>query len=210
MGPARELAPALKDVPVGLLVTGSQDLARRVQSASSCPVSTLPSVMDVTSTFDSIGAVVWILVDISRAQSLDELGTLRTSDYWGPVFAVATHFNGTQLADLARTRTRPLALDCTDAALSLLLNEATGWSKPYVRFRECCVQWSLTPREQQIFQLSLRGVPRCSLSVVLGTSENTLKSHVRGLLRKARKTNIAEVVAEIYDEHHLMLSAYNS
>ncbi len=195
---ATELASSSETV--GLLVTESSLLAGRIQSASRHPVVLISGVDYIANYLDESLVVLWILLDVDCVASNDRTRVLRTEEYPGPVFALSTNFSGTQLAELARAGIRPLSLDCPEAALAQLLDVAVGWSKPYVRFRERCMMWSLTPREQQVLRLSLRGVPRCSLSEILGTSENTLKSHVRGLLRKARKTNIAEVVAEIYEE----------
>lgn len=185
---------------VGLLLTQSSALTEQIRAASAHPVIAVDGVGAIAARLDEAEVVAWILLDVDCIVSYDDVRSLRAHEYWGPVFALASHFNGTQLAELARNGIRPLSLDCSEAALTRLLEAAVTWSEPYVRFRERCQRWSLTPREEQVLRLSIRGVPRGSLSGILGTSENTLKTHVRGLLRKARKTNIAEVVAEIYEE----------
>lgn len=205
----RAVEPASTSKTVGLLVTDSAALAARIQAASTHPVVPIHGISGIVDHLEENRVVVWVLLDADFVTSYDEVRALRTHEYWGPVFALASHFNGTQLAELAQSGIRPLSLDCPEAALARLLDVAVGWSKPYVRFWERCMSWSLTPREQQVLRLSIRGVPRCSLSEILGTSENTLKSHVRGLLRKARKTNIAEVVAEICEEPRIVARLLN-
>ncbi len=58
---------------------------------------------------------------------------------------------------------------------------------------EICRREELTPREVDLLVAAVAGVPRKTLSDELGVSENTLKTQVRGLLRKTDAGTLEEL-----------------
>lgn len=52
----------------------------------------------------------------------------------------------------------------------------------------------LSPQEARILALAVDGVPRRYVATELGLTENTVKTHVRRLLRKVGGKSLAEVV----------------
>ncbi|MEM9190683.1 MAG: response regulator [Myxococcota bacterium] len=57
--------------------------------------------------------------------------------------------------------------------------------------------WSLSPRETDILAAAVEGVPRKRLADQIGTTENTIKSCVKSLLRKCGHRNVELLVREI-------------
>ena len=55
----------------------------------------------------------------------------------------------------------------------------------------------LTPREVQIISFSLGNEPRIRMRKRLGISENTLKSQIKGLLRKCNERNVDSLAKNI-------------
>lgn len=60
--------------------------------------------------------------------------------------------------------------------------------------------YELSERERQIVYLTVLGVSRAELGVMLGTNENTLKSAIRRLLRKCDEKNLEGVVRLALEE----------
>jgi len=54
---------------------------------------------------------------------------------------------------------------------------------------------SLTPREQQVFHLVVRGIIHKQIGYQLGTSERTVKAHRERIMEKMRVQSLAELVA---------------
>lgn len=59
-------------------------------------------------------------------------------------------------------------------------------------------RYGLTAREREIVRLAASGVARHELMTVLRVEENTIKTTVRRLLRKARKSALSEIVSEVH------------
>lgn len=56
----------------------------------------------------------------------------------------------------------------------------------------------LTAREREIVCLAASGISRQELTTALSVEESTIKTTVRRLLRKARRTTLSEVVSEVH------------
>lgn len=59
---------------------------------------------------------------------------------------------------------------------------------------------SLSPRETDILAAAVQGVPRKTIADQIGTTENTIKSCVKGLLRKCEGAGLDEVVRSVWME----------
>lgn len=66
--------------------------------------------------------------------------------------------------------------------------------------REVSASCGLTGREHEILELIALGVPREQLAIELGVSENTLKTHVRRVLKKCNETRIESLARAVLDE----------
>ena len=62
---------------------------------------------------------------------------------------------------------------------------------------DIAARFGLTPRECDILERAMAGIPRSRLADALGISENTIKSQVRSLLLKTGHRSIAEAVWEL-------------
>jgi RNA polymerase sigma factor (sigma-70 family) len=54
---------------------------------------------------------------------------------------------------------------------------------------------SLTPRENQVFALVVRGKPNKRIAHELGTSERTIKAHRHAIMQKLKVRSLAEAVS---------------
>lgn len=55
----------------------------------------------------------------------------------------------------------------------------------------------LTEREREVYELLLRGTPNKEISLRLGVTIHTVRSHVHSILRKRNKSNRIELLASI-------------
>jgi two-component system vancomycin resistance associated response regulator VraR len=65
------------------------------------------------------------------------------------------------------------------------------------RIDELVARASLTTREEEIVRAIARGVDRSDLAQTLGVKENTVKTHIRGLLEKTGHRDLGQVYREL-------------
>lgn len=70
---------------------------------------------------------------------------------------------------------------------------------PQALLEDYLVRSELTPRERQIAGLLQKGLTYRMISQELGISENTVKSHIKGLYSKLRVSNKSEFIRKIQD-----------
>jgi DNA-binding NarL/FixJ family response regulator len=70
--------------------------------------------------------------------------------------------------------------------------------------RSAVQKWALrhrlSPRETQIVTVTLSGTPREELPRILGVSENTVKTHVRRMLKKCRVRDLGDLTQQLLKE----------
>lgn len=59
-------------------------------------------------------------------------------------------------------------------------------------------RYRLTPTEARIVELSAAGVSRDEIPMKLGTSENTVKTQVRAILKKTERADLGDVVRSVW------------
>lgn len=59
-------------------------------------------------------------------------------------------------------------------------------------------RYGLTPRELEVVKLAASGIARQELMTALDVEESTVKTTIRRLLRKARRSSLAEIVSEMH------------
>ncbi len=64
----------------------------------------------------------------------------------------------------------------------------------------CARRWRLSPRETELLARAVNGTARDALVSSMGVSENTLKTQIRTLLRKADSNHLDELVADVLRE----------
>lgn len=64
----------------------------------------------------------------------------------------------------------------------------------------CARRWRLSPRETELLARAVDGTARDALVSSMGVSENTLKTQIRTLLRKADSNHLDELVGDVLRE----------
>ncbi len=85
----------------------------------------------------------------------------------------------------ARAVTSAIACASTDGAGLRATIDAHAW------------RWRLSPRETELLAHAVQGTSREQILAVMGVSENTLKTQIRALLRKADSNNLDELVGDV-------------
>lgn len=62
---------------------------------------------------------------------------------------------------------------------------------------QIAAEWGFTPRERELVVLLLRGTPTEEIRRALDIAQNTLKTHIKGLLQKTGTRTRAQLVAKL-------------
>ncbi len=98
--------------------------------------------------------------------------------------------------------TRRNTLDASCTALSMpgvathyLVTRTTLAGDPAPRIGAATAQWQLSPRQAQVLDLVVRGMPNKTIAAALRCAESTIEIHVSALLRRAGAASRAELIA---------------
>ncbi|TAH64905.1 MAG: LuxR family transcriptional regulator [Anaerolineaceae bacterium] len=73
-----------------------------------------------------------------------------------------------------------------------------GMEDKFLKFSQ---RYNLTPREKEVFQLLIKGIPNREIAQLMYISENTVKFHVKHLLQKTDCPNRVDLVS-LYNTKH--------
>lgn len=144
-----------------------------------------------------------ILDDTFPDGALDVLASMRERDIFTPALLVALPGDTTVWTTAQCHGAYVLPKPMHQESLSAFLH----WTK---RRREGAQAWladevrafgarhGLTAREREIVRLAASGIARQELTSALAVEESTVKTTVRRLLRKARRSTLSEVVSEVH------------
>jgi len=135
--------------------------------------------------------------------ALDDLASMRERDIFTAVLVVALSGDTSVWTTAQRHGAYVLPAPLDEASLGAFLH----WTR---RRREAAHAWltdevdafgarhGLSAREREIVRLAASGIARHELTSALAVEESTVKTTVRRLLRKARRSTLSEVVAEVH------------
>ena len=88
-------------------------------------------------------------------------------------------------------------------ALEQFCDLAERWAASVLDANAVAVELGLTPEESRLLQVMLDGVPRARVAAHLGSQEDTVKTHIRAILAKARTKGYASnsmdgLIADLY------------
>ena len=156
--------------------------------------------------FERVGRDGWIAVIIdvglSDGSGLELLATLRAR--WPDLPAlVVTGQDSRSLANRAQAMRAEFAFKPFGSDNVLRFLESAIARDPDARvaqvIEELSAAWSLTPREREIVTLVVAGHSRDGVMLILGVTENTLKSQTRSLLHKARSASLEAVARTVLE-----------
>lgn len=148
-----------------------------------------------------IGAVI-LDESLPDGSGLSWLEEVRTAGWNGPVLMLTGHLER-EIANRAQTLRAHCVFKPADPANiahfveQVLRREADSEERIEKALQAFVAHHGVTPRETDTLRAACRGVSRAELHAVLGVSENTAKSLVRTLLKRAGAKNLDEVIERI-------------
>ncbi|UJR79208.1 response regulator [Sandaracinus amylolyticus] len=161
---------------------------------------------DALAELDRVGRDGWIavIIDVGLADGsgLELLADIRAR--WDDLPAlVVTGQDSRALANRAQALRAEFAFKPFGADNVLHFVESAIARDPDARVAqvidELATAWGLTPREREIVTLVVAGHSRDGVMVILGVTENTLKSQTRSLLHKARAASLEAVARAVLE-----------
>jgi DNA-binding CsgD family transcriptional regulator len=155
---------------------------------------------DTADVFAGPSCCKWLILD-GRGEPDGAAGVLervRTLEYWGPALVILGENGLGAAARLFRLDARLLVGDPLEEDIRLFLARSARDGREHAWVQRATSLWRFTVREREILLLSLSGVPRALLPGMLEVSDNTVKTHVRSLLRKSRTSSIPELVGCLF------------
>ena len=145
-----------------------------------------------------------VVLDIAFPDGpLDVLAWMRDSEIFTPALLVAPASDATSWATAQRHGAYVLPKPVHDESLAAFLHwtrrqRENARARLAEEVRAFGARHGLTAREREILRLAASGIGRHELTSALSVEESTIKTMVRRLLRKARRSTLSEVVSEVH------------
>jgi DNA-binding NarL/FixJ family response regulator len=156
--------------------------------------------------FDEIDAPMAMVFDVSLpdGSGLDALEHARTHFPSAPAMMLTGHVDADLINRAQRLRAEYAVKPVDPRNLEAFAQHAVASYVVAKPGRRVVQRWALrhrlSPRETQIVAVTFSGTPREDLSRVLGLSENTVKTHVRRMLKKCKVRDLDALTQRLLKE----------